>query len=277
MMAAKKHTSAAEFFSSRSALKDFLDYWADRYNRTDFIPADPISIPHLFSEKKDREIAGLFAATLAWGQRVTILRNARRLMEWMDFAPHDFILHHNEADLKPFSSFVHRTFNGDDCLFFIAALRNVFISYGDLESVFSEGLEASGDMAGAISHFRNVMLTAEHLPRSGKHLPDPLRGSAAKRLNMFLRWMVRRDDRGVDFGIWTRISPASLLCPLDVHSGRTARALGLLKRPQDDICAVGELTRSLKELNAHDPVKYDFALYGLGVFEKGLPIPENLK
>lgn len=277
MAQAKSSVSVDELPYEPTSLKIFLDEWAEKYNRPDFIPTDPISIPHLFSDKQDREIAGLFAATMAWGQRVTILKNARKLMEWMDFAPHEFILNHTESDLKPFASFVHRTFNGDDCLFFISALQKIYTSYGDLESVFAEGLKSSGDMPGAISHFRQVMLSADHLPRSRKHLPDPQKGSAAKRLNMFLRWMVRRDNRGVDFGIWRSILPSQLLCPLDVHSGRTARTLGLLSRSQDDIQSVTELTYALKKMNPEDPVLYDFALYGLGVFEKGLPIPENLK
>ncbi len=262
---------------SKKSLKAFLDAKVEMYNRPDFIASDPISIPHRFSEKKDREIAGLFAATLAWGQRVTILKNAERLMQWMDFVPYDFIVNYRSSDLKPFASFVHRTFNGDDCLFFIAALREIYSTRPDLESVFVEGLERFGDMAGAISHFRTAMLSTDHLPRSRKHLSDPLQGSASKRINMYLRWMVRTDDCGVDFGQWKKISPSKLLCPLDVHSGRTARSLGLLTRLQDDHKAVIELTESLKELNPEDPIAYDFALYGLGVFEKGGAIPENLK
>ncbi len=258
-------------------LKAFLDEKVEKYNQTAFIASDPISIPHRFIEKKDREIAGFFAATLAWGQRVTILKNADRLMQWMDFTPFDFIVNHRPADLKPFLSFVHRTFNGDDCLFFIAALREIYSTRPDLESVFVEGLERFGDMAGAISHFRRVMLSTEHLPRSRKHLPDPMQGSASKRINMYLRWMVRADNCGVDFGIWEKIPPSELLCPLDVHSGRTARSLGLLNRLQDDMKAVIELSERLRELNPEDPVSYDFALYGLGVFEKGAAIPENLK
>jgi uncharacterized protein (TIGR02757 family) len=262
---------------SNKSLKAFLDEKVEKYNRPEFIASDPISIPHRFSNKQDREIAGLFAATLAWGQRVTILRNAERLMQWMDFAPFDFIINHQSADLKPFCSFVHRTFNGDDCLFFIAALHEIYSTRDDLESVFVEGLERSGHMEGAISHFRRVMLSTDHLPRSRKHLPDPMQGSASKRINMYLRWMVRTDDRGVDFGHWKKISPSKLLCPLDVHSGRTARSLGLLSRLQDDNKAVNELTEALRKLNPRDPVSYDFALYGLGVFEKGATIPGNLK
>lgn len=253
----------------KAELKKLLDGYVEKYNRPGFIASDPISIPHLFTDKKDREIAGFFAASIAWGQRTTILNNAQKLMQWMDFAPHQFIMQHADADLKPFSGFVHRTFNGDDCLFFIAALRYIYQHYPSMEAVFSEGLRVSDkDMFEAISHFRQVMMQVEHLPRSRKHLPNPDAGSAAKRMNMFLRWMVRNDKKGVDFGIWETISPALLLCPLDVHSGRTARKLGLLNRTQDDRRAVEELTGSLRLLNPKDPVQYDFALYGLGVFEK---------
>lgn len=249
-------------------LKSFLDGYVNTYNKPSFIATDPISIPHRYTDKRDREIAGFLAASIAWGQRTTILNNARKLMEWMDHAPHQFILQHSSADLKPFAGFVHRTFNGDDCLYFMAALRHIYTHYSDMEAVFAEGLAAKGDMFGTIHHFRTVFLVEEHLPRTRKHLPNPEAGAAAKRINMFLRWMVRNDGKGVDFGCWKTISPSVLLCPLDVHSGRTARKLGLLTRTQDDRRAVEELTGSLRLLNPNDPVAYDFALYGLGVFEK---------
>lgn len=249
-------------------LKAFLDAHAEKYNRAAFIDTDPISIPHAYTDKRDREIAGFLAASIAWGQRTTILNNARRLMQWMDHAPYDFIVNHSDRDLKPFASFVHRTFNGDDCLFFVSALRNVYERYPDLEAVFTEGLAPSGEMFDAIAHFRRRFFETDHLRRSLKHVPNPDAGAAAKRINMFLRWMVRNDGKGVDFGCWENISPAVLLCPLDVHSGRTARKLGLLTRKQDDRRAVEELTGSLRALHPEDPVKYDFALYGLGVFEK---------
>jgi uncharacterized protein (TIGR02757 family) len=248
-------------------LKDFLDKYVKKYNKPSFIETDPISIPHLFTDKKDREIAGFLVASIAWGQRKTILNNGQKLMVWMDHAPHDFLMNHTEKDLKPFSSFVHRTFNGDDALYFISALKKIYTEYPDMEAVFTEGM-SRGNMFDAIVHFRNIFFADDHLRRTQKHVSNPDSGSAAKRLNMFLRWMVRKDKTGVDFGCWESISPEVLLCPLDVHSGRTARKLGLLTRTQDDRRAVEELTGSLRLLHLKDPVQYDFALYGLGVFEK---------
>lgn len=253
---------------NKKQLKAFLDEYVNKYNNPAFIETDPISIPHLFTHKRDREVAGFLAATIAWGQRTTILNNAKKMVQWMDYAPYDFILNHSEADLKPFSGFVHRTFNGDDALYFIAALKKIYTDYPDMESVFVEGLTETNQLFDAISHFRKTFFAEEHLRRTQKHLSNPEAGAAAKRINMFLRWMVRNDGAGVDFGNWTRISPSLLLCPLDVHSGRTGRKLGLLTRAQDDRRAVEELTGSLRLLDAKDPVKYDFALYGLGVFEK---------
>lgn len=255
------------FRQSPEKLRDFLDGYVRKYNTSDFISSDPISIPHLFTKKQDREIAGFLSATIAWGQRTTILKNARKLMVWMDDAPYDFIINHSENDLKPFASFVHRTFNGDDMLFFISGLKHIYTRYADMEAVFSETIDGE-DMFGGITHFRNVFFETEHLHRTLKHVPNPESGSASKRMNMFLRWMVRKDGAGVDFGCWESLSPSLLLCPLDVHSGRSARKLGLLQRIQDDRKAVKELTESLKVLCPQDPVKYDFALYGLGVFEK---------
>lgn len=254
--------------SNKKDIKSFLDGYVKKYNNPSFIATDPISIPHLFSNKHDREIAGFLSASIAWGQRTTILNNARKLMQWMDHAPYQFIMQHAEKDLLPFSNFVHRTFNGDDCLYFMAALRNIYNNYPDMESVFVEGLAPSGEMFDAITHFRRIFFSGEHLQRTHKHVPNPEAGAAAKRINMFLRWMVRKDGAGVDFGCWENISPEKLLCPLDVHSGRTARKLGLLTRTQDDRKAVEELTGSLRLLHPKDPVQYDFALYGLGVFEK---------
>lgn len=253
---------------NKKELKAFLDMYVQKYNKPSFIASDPISIPHLFTDKRDREIAGFLAASIAWGQRTTILNNAKKLMQWMDFAPFQFITQHAEADLKPFAGFVHRTLNGDDMLYFISALKNVYAVYGDMEALFLEGIRQDGEMYTAISHFRHFFLSSEHLKRTEKHVPNPASGAAAKRLNMFLRWMVRTDEEGVDFGCWSSVPPSALLCPLDVHSGRTARKLGLLTRSQDDRKAVEELTGSLRLLCPKDPVQYDFALYGLGVFEK---------
>jgi len=249
-------------------IRDLLEEAVLKYNRPGFIEDDPISVPHLFGKKEDREISGFFAATLAWGQRKTILANANRIVHHMDMQPHDFILNHSAADLKPFVGFVHRTFNDSDLLYFIQALRTIYTAYGGLEALFTEGLRRQGNMNDAIGYVRDVFFNAEHLPRTGKHVSDPRKGSAAKRLHMYLRWMVRKDNAGVDFGIWNRIPASVLMPPLDLHSGRVARRLGLLTRTQDDRRAVEELQARLSELDAKDPVKYDFALYGLGVFEK---------
>ncbi len=249
-----------------SDLKELLDEKALRYNSTEFIESDPIQIPHLFAKKEDIEISGFLAATIAWGQRPTIIKNAKRLVEGMDFAPHDFILNHTPKDLQRFEGFVHRTFNYDDLLFFITSLRNIYLRHDSLENCF---MPKSGDnnLKNGINSFRNIFFEIDHLVRSKKHVSDPFRNSACKRINMYLRWMVRPNDTGVDFGIWKNISPALLSCPLDVHTGNAARALGLLKRKQNDWKAVEELDASLRKFNAEDPVVYDFALFGMGVFE----------
>lgn len=261
-------------------IRDFLETKTREYNQPGFITDDPVSIPHLFSRKEDIEIAGFFAATIAWGQRPVIIRNARSLMERMDMAPYEFVLSASPKDLKKLDSFVHRTFNSTDVRFFVAALRNIYTKHGGMENVFSQKLRApvspwlktpeeiSSPARDAIIHFREVFLTAKHESRSEKHVANPASGSNAKRINMFLRWMVRRDNAGVDFGLWKNISPSLLCCPLDVHVGNVARALGLLERKQDDWKAVEELTAKLREFDADDPVKYDFALFGTGVFEK---------
>jgi uncharacterized protein (TIGR02757 family) len=252
----------------RKALKLFLDEMYDRYNRPDFIESDPISIPRRFEKKQDIEISGFLAATIAWGQRPTIIRNANKLMQWMDESPYDFVLQHRKKDLKPFESFVHRTFNSTDCLYFIRALKNLYSKHNSLEEAFTNGHPWDKPHAGeAIGHFRRQFFELPHPLRTRKHLSDPAEGSAAKRMNMFLRWMVRKDKRKVDFGLWKTIPASALLCPLDVHSGNVARKLGLLTRKQNDWKAVQELTASLALLDPEDPVKYDFALFGLGVFE----------
>lgn len=237
------------------------------YNSPEFIRTDPVSIPHFFSTKEDREISGFLAATIAWGQRPTIIKNALRLMEGMDHAPHDFILHHEDSDLQRFENFKHRTFNYDDLVFFFTSLQNIYRKHGGLETAFAAKDDEPNTMM-AISRFREVFFETQHLERSRKHVSDPLRNSACKRLNMFLRWMVRQDDEGVDFGIWTSLRPGQLSCPLDIHSGNVARHLGLLQRRQNDWKAVEELDQSLRSFDPADPVKYDFALFGMGVFEK---------
>jgi uncharacterized protein (TIGR02757 family) len=250
-------------------LKDFLEEKFILYNNKKFIETDPVSIPHLFSEKEDIEIAAFLSATIAWGQRKTILRNARQLMKWMDDDPHRFILNFTEDDLKPFRKFIHRTFLPEDCIFFLKSLKNIYGKEGGLSNLFANNeLNESDHVKNSIVNARNIFFKLPHLQRNEKHFSDPSSGSAAKRLNMFLRWMIRRDHSGVDFGIWKGISPAHLICPLDVHSGRVARKLGLLKRKQNDWKAATELTCNLKKIDSNDPVKYDFALFGLGVFEK---------
>ncbi len=249
-----------------TALKPFLDQKADQYNNRQFIPADPVSVPHLFSKKEDIEIAGFLAAVIAWGRRSTIVANASRLVQWMDYAPHHFILDFTDRDLAPFRHFVHRTFNGEDCEFFMWSLKNIYQNHGGLEQAFSGG-EPINDAGEAILRFRSIFFEQEHPQRTEKHLANPAKKASAKRINMFLRWMVRRDDKGVDFGIWKSIPPARLICPLDVHVAATARRLALLRRKANDWQAALELTQNLRLLNADDPVRYDYALFGLGVFE----------
>jgi uncharacterized protein (TIGR02757 family) len=235
-----------------------------QFNQTSFIENDPISIPHLFSAKEDIEIAGFLAATIAWGQRKTIVTNARKMIQLMDDAPYDFILHHEDKDLWRLKGFVHRTFNSEDFEFFVKALQHIYINHGGLESVFARNAE---NMQQSIHYFKKVFFEIDHPQRSTKHIADPLKKSSAKRINMFLRWMCRNDKSGVDFGIWKSISPKHLMCPLDVHSGNVARKLGLLTRTQNDWQAVEELTYQLRKFDKNDPVKYDFSLFGLGVFE----------
>ncbi len=246
-------------------LKEFLDTKSDEFNTPGFIEHDPVSIPHRFSSKQDIEISGFLTAILSWGQRPVIIANSLRLMKMMDNEPYNFLLNASEKDFIQFTGFVHRTFNSDDCLFFLQALRSLYNQNECLEELFSKGYLRESSIKQGIKAFRDSFLRIPHLARSEKHFPDPEKGSAAKRLNMFLRWMVRSNDRGVDFGLWKTVSPAHLMCPLDVHSGRTARKLGLLSRKQDDWKAVEELTENLRTFDADDPVKYDFALFGLSV------------
>jgi uncharacterized protein (TIGR02757 family) len=249
---------------TKTELIEFLNAKVMQYNNPDFIESDPIQIPHQFSIKEDIEISGFLTATIAWGNRKSIINNANRLMNLLDQSPFDFVMNHDERDLEKLMPFVHRTFNGYDCIEFIKSLQHIYRNYGGLESVFSsEGKR----LQEGISKFKAVFFEVEHLQRTEKHISDPLKNSAAKRINMFLRWMVREDNAGVDFGIWKSISPSQLSCPLDVHSGNVARKLGLLKRKQNDAKALVELDSVLREFDSKDPVKYDFALFGLGVFE----------
>ncbi|KJD33014.1 hypothetical protein PK35_08585 [Tamlana nanhaiensis] len=247
-------------------LKDFLDEKVEIYDNPKFIESDPIQIPHQFSKKEDIEISGFLTATIAWGNRKSIINNAKKLMHFLDDAPHDFIINHEENDLQKLENFVHRTFNGTDCITFIRALQHIYKNHNGLESLFNK--LNTNNLQEAISKFKTVFFEVEHLPRTQKHISDPLKNSAAKRINMYLRWMVRKDNAGVDFGIWNSIAPSQLSCPLDVHSGNVARKLNLLSRKQNDSKALSELDYNLRILDEIDPVKYDFALFGLGVFEK---------
>lgn len=247
-------------------LKSFLDEKVVLYNNPDFIESDPIQIPHSYTLKEDIEISGFLAAVIAWGNRKMIIKNAQRKMDLMGNSPYDFIMNHKENDLEPLENFVHRTFNGQDFIGFIKALKNIYINHGGLEAVFAKHQEEDS-MQKSISEFKKIFFETNHLNRTEKHLPDPLSGSAAKRINMYLRWMCRKDNNGVDFGIWKSISPSKLSCPLDVHSGNVARKLELLTRKQNDAKALFELDTNLRLLDKNDPVKYDFALFGLGVFE----------
>lgn len=249
-----------------SELKSFLDEKVELYNRPDFIESDPIQIPHLFTQKEDIEIAGFLAATIAWGNRKMIINNAKKMTDLMGNAPYDFIMSHNEDDLERFSTFVHRTFNSQDFIGFIKSLQHIYRNHNGLEAVFAKNQEANS-MQKSISEFKKIFFEINYLPRTEKHISDPVNGSAAKRINMYLRWMVRQDNKGVDLGIWKSIAPAVLSCPLDVHSGNVARKLELLTRKQNDAKALLELDTNLRLLDPNDPVKYDFALFGLGVFE----------
>ncbi|MCW5907821.1 MAG: TIGR02757 family protein [Chitinophagales bacterium] len=258
---------------SKARVFELLEKKLREYNTTAFIAADPISIPHRFSKKQDIEIAAFFAATIAWGNRKSIITSADKLMKLMDNAPHDFVLHHREKDLKPFLDFKHRTFNATDALYFIEFFRQHYLKYESLEEAFFKsdfrGQKSDLNAENAMATFHENFFSLEDSPqRTRKHVATPVRGSTCKRLNMFLRWMVRKDKSGVDFGIWKKIKPSQLLIPLDVHVDRTARKLGLIKRKQTDWQTVLELTENLKQFDPKDPVKYDFALFGLSVLDK---------
>lgn len=254
--------------AENSELKEFLDEKVDQYNRPGFIEHDPISIPHRYKKLQDIEITGFVAATLAWGQRLTIIRKCEELFGMMDHAPHDFMVHHTESDLKRFLNFKHRTFNATDTLYFIEFFRNFYLKNESLESAFSANGEWDNTEKNLIN-FHNRFFDLPDAPqRTRKHVATPARKSACKRLNMFLRWMVRDDDHGVDFGLWKSIHPRQLVCPCDLHVDRVARKLGLIQRKQTDWLTALELTDHLKRFDSEDPVKYDFALFGLGIEEK---------
>ena len=251
---------------TNSELKSFLDEKVLQYNTLDFIESDPVQIPHLFSQKEDIEIAGFLSTTIAWGNRKMIIKNAHKMMDLMGNSPYDFVMSHTDDDLERLESFVHRTFNGQDFASFIKSLQHIYKNHNGLEAVFAKHQD-SNSMQKSISEFKKVFFEIKHQNRTQKHISDPMNGSAAKRINMYLRWMCRQDNKGVDLGIWKTISPSLLSCPLDVHSGNVARKLGLLTRKQNDGKALAELDLKLRGLDPKDPVKYDFALFGLGVFE----------
>ncbi|EHQ41007.1 TIGR02757 family protein [Myroides odoratus] len=250
---------------NKAELKEFLDEKVLLYNNPSFIVDDPVQIPHLYTQKEDIEIGGFLSATIAWGNRKMIIKNAHKMMELMGNSPYDFVMNHNEDQLDALTGFVHRTFNSTDFATFIQALQHIYRHHGGLEGVFSD---SSLPLQERISKFKTLFFEIQHQQRTQKHISDPLKGSAAKRINMYLRWMVRQDNAGVDFGLWKGVSPSELSCPLDVHSGNMARKLGILKRTQNDAKALLELDTALRELDPVDPVKYDFALFGLGAIEK---------
>ena len=250
-------------------LKEFLGEKYFLYHQKKFIETDPICIPHQFTKKQDIEIAAFLAATIAWGNRQSIIKNATKLMQFMDFTPHSFVTHATAKDVKVFSKFVHRTFNGEDCMFFIQSLKHLYKNNESLEVIFSKGIKPSDEtIKNGIVSFREEFFSIRHPARTQKHVSNPVKNSSSKRLCMFLRWMVRTNKAGVDFGIWKTIKPSQLCLPLDLHTGNVSRKLGLLKRTQNDWQAVEEVTTLLRQLDNKDPVKYDFALFGLGIFEK---------
>ena len=248
--------------------KEFLDEKVISFNHLSFIETDPIQVPRLFTTKENIEIAGFLAATLAWGQRPTIIRNATKLISLMKNDPIEFLMKTPEEEWDVFQDFKHRTFNGADSIFFLKSLKNIYLNHGGLEQVFTKGYQLEHSIFSSLDYFRKVFFELEHLHRTEKHVSDVQKGAAAKRLNMFLRWMIRSDKTGVDFGLWKQIPSSALMLPLDVHTGNVARKLGLLTRTQNDWRAVEEVTAKLQEFDPEDPIKYDFALFGLGVFEK---------
>ena len=251
-------------------LKDFLDKKVDEYNQPSFIDADPICIPHSFSKKQDIEIAGFFAAIFAWGNRTTIINKSKELMKLMDNAPHDFCLNHNENSLRSLANFKHRTFTYIDLLYFIEFFKHHYLQHSSLETAFSQWMNKKDlTIEKALIGFHHYFFSLPDISqRTKKHIATPEKNSTSKRLNMFLRWMVRKDKKGVDFGIWKSISPAQLICPIDLHVARVARRFNLIERKQIDWLTALDLTNHLKKFDDNDPVKYDFALFGLGVVEK---------
>ena len=236
------------FCISFNEMKDFLNEKVEKYNRPEFIETDPIQIPKSFSSFEDIEISGFLSSVIAWGQRKSIIKN------------------HKKNDLEQISGSIHRTFNSDDLIVFIQALQRIYILYGSIEEAIYQSI-TDDNLQNGISNFKKLFFAETTLSRSYKHLPDPQKGSCAKRINMYFRWMVRSDNKGVDLGIWKKIHPSQLSCPLDVHSGNVARSLGLISRKQNDALALSELDKNLRLFDKNDPAKYDFALFGLGIFE----------
>jgi len=254
------------------SIKEFFDSKVKAYNTIAFIKDDPVCIPHLFSKKQDIEIAGLFAAVFDWGNRTTSIQKSRELMQRMDMSPHDFVLALDPQKMQALHGFKHRTFKDDDLYYFLEFLHHHYTNFNSLEEAFTKDAAKSPDMSGGfvgscLVAFRRYFFSLEHLKRTEKHIASPEWNSSCKRLNMFLRWMVRSDNKGVDFGIWKKIKPSQLICPIDVHVARVAKRFNLLQRPQTDWQAAIELTEWLRKLDPEDPVKYDFALFGLGVIE----------
>jgi len=263
MAARKRYNGLTE-----EELRDFLEAKYESFNVSAFIDDDPVSIPHRYTSKSDIEIAAFLTATISWGNRKSIIKSASRMMELMGDAPYDFVMNHTARDLKSLTGFVHRTFNADDLSDFIRALKGLYSESETMEDFFADSIASNGKTTHAISEFKQRFFSIPHATRVEKHVSDPLAGSSAKRINMFLRWMVRMDKNAVDFGIWKNIAPAHLSIPLDVHSGNVARQLGMLTRKQNDARAVEELDAVLRKLDPMDPVKFDYALFGLGAIEK---------
>ena len=255
---------------NQSDLKDFLNLKVEQYNNKKFIETDPIQIPHqilkIGATQNDLEIISFLVATISWGNRKSIINNSNRLLSLMRHSPHEFVMNYSKKDFHQITGFVHRTFNDKDLHYFMLALQNIYKHHGGLESTFKNNIK-DNSLQFAIHEFKKLFFSLPHLKRTEKHVSDPVKNSAAKRINMFLRWMVRTDPKGVDFGIWKTIPMSVLSCPLDVHTGNVARKLGLISRKQNDAKALKELDQSLRILDKNDPVKYDFALFGLGVFE----------
>jgi uncharacterized protein (TIGR02757 family) len=250
-------------------LRQFLNQKVDEFNQPSFIMDDPISIPHLFTSKQDIEIGGFFAAIFSWGNRTTIIQKTKELMTRMNMSPHEFCSNYDKKDFKRLKGFRHRTFTEEDLVYFVDFFHHHYRKWNSLETAFSKCMEHDDENTeNSLNGFKKYFFSREHLRRTEKHVASPAQKSSCKRMNMFLRWMVRKDTRGVDFGIWQKISPSQLICPIDVHVARVARRLGLLKRQQTDWLSAIELTDNLKKLDADDPVKYDFALFSLGAIEK---------